>query len=51
VDPCSARDAGGVHLDILAIVVLALAIPAVLDSAAARWGVDSRFRDVRSDSI
>ena len=41
------RDASGMHLDILAVVALALVIPAVLDLAAVRWGVDSRFRDVR----
>jgi hypothetical protein len=39
------------HLGILAAVVLALASLAIFDIAALRWGVDSRFRDVRSDFV
>ncbi len=32
----------------LAVITLILALTIVLDVAALRWGVDSRFRDVRS---
>ena len=39
------------HLDILASLVLALTGLVIFDIAALRWGVDSRFRDVRSDFV
>jgi hypothetical protein len=39
------------HLDLLASVVLAIASLAIFDIAALRWGVDSRFHDVRSDFV
>ena len=39
------------HLDIVALVGLAFGLPVALGLAAARWGVDSRFRDVRSDFV
>jgi hypothetical protein len=38
-------------LDLLASVVLAVATLAVFDIVALHWGVDSRFRDVRSDFV
>jgi hypothetical protein len=38
----------GMSLELLGIVAVLLA-PVVLFGAALRWGVDSRFLDVRSD--
>jgi len=42
------REAVGMSIEILGIVALILA-PVALFGAALRWGVDSRFLDVRSD--
>ena len=42
------RQAGFMAMEILGILALIMA-PVVLLAAAARWGVDSTFLDVRSD--
>ena len=39
------------EFDGYAVVVLVLALAVLLDVAALRWGVDSRFAEVRSDLI
>jgi len=39
------------ELDSLAVAGLIIGLIALLNLAALRWGVDSRFTDVRSDLI
>ena len=38
-------------LDGYAVLVLLLGLTVLLDLAALRWGVDSRFTDVRNDLV
>jgi len=37
------------NLDVFGVLALLVALTAAFDLAALRWGVDSRFSDVRSD--
>jgi hypothetical protein len=43
------RDAGAMNLDVLTTTSIFIGLIVLLDLAAMRWGVDSRFRDIRSD--
>jgi hypothetical protein len=39
------------NLDGYAVFALLVALAVLFDIAALRWGVDSRYRDVRSDLL
>jgi hypothetical protein len=43
--------AGAMELDGYAVLAVVLVLAVLLDVAALRWGVDSRFADVRSDLV
>ena len=43
--------AAGMEIDGLAVVGLIIGLISLFNLAALRWGVDSRFADVRSDLV
>ena len=45
------REAVVMELDGYAVLALLIGLAVLLDLAALRWGVDSRFADVRSDLL